>query len=130
MQKLIVNALCVLMLIPSLVCAMPVCLDTAPETRSSDNSHCADAGKNAAAETNSVMLLVDCTGIDLQQSPAPFSLSDPVFSPDLSDAVNLAMGPAPALGHFRFHPIRGSPGLPSSTQVQDPVYLTTERLRL
>lgn len=116
---------------PSLVCAMHVCPSTEQVSQPSQQQHCADKVNDAATEQlDTVMLFVDCMGVDLQLSPLPFQIAEPTFSPDLTGDSSVEFWSEIRGANIQFHAIRGSPAEYAFALSNPPVYFVTQRFRL
>lgn len=164
-RKLTANVLIALLLMPSLVCAMPVCHQSQEQAPAEASPHCAEraaavvefgesaaavtesaaavgegaaavtesaaaVGESAAAVTEKVMLVSDCMGVDLQQSPQPFVLDQPTTATDFLDVSGSAFWLAFEEDFGRIEAIRAPPQAQSNVQTLPPVYLITQRFRL
>ena len=136
MQQLLVRLLIAFLLMPSLVCAMPFCpTDTeAPasaEQSAKEQSHCGSANdKDTEKAVNTVMLFVDCTGVDLQASSLPLQINEPQFSNDLTDYGNSDLWKINLGDEARFNTVRAPPKPQHNFNRQTPLYLKTQRIRL
>lgn len=132
--------LMLLLLMPSLACAMPVCHQTKQVVSKPVKLHCAqqEQGRNTAAEGASVyeslqapvMLAWDCMGVDFQQSPQPFEFDNGKEFIDHSDSLDVSYWLAFKEIARRFDAIRAPPQAHSNVQYLPPVYLITQRFRL
>lgn len=130
MKKALLSFLMLIMLTPSLACAMPSCSD-GQKTVSTAQQPCAEhhSGPGDDKGGDTLNLLIDCMGVDLQTADTPADLK----KPDLKTAV-LVLMPVDDVMVSRWSPdvnTRGSPpdGLWRS-RTQPPLLLTTQRFRI
>ena len=131
MRTSVIHVMIALLLMPSVVCAMPACPKTEQNAQVSEKPHCAGKMDEAAeGQFQIVMLFVDCMDIDLQQSPQPFQIAEPIFLPDLGDDKSQVFWSSRGTEELSFHGIRGSPPPHHSSPAAVPVFLSTQRFRL
>lgn len=121
-----------IMITPSLACAMPMCADEAQAAKA--EQPCANQvshhGDKKSGQSGKVSLLVDCMGVDLQKADtANLDKADLKFS-----FVVYAVTDETAL-HFIAHTdagtIRGPPpDWPALSRTQPSILLTTQRFRI
>lgn len=125
-----------IMLTPSLACAMPVCAEPAQAANpmamldmpcpSMDHQ-----GKAQEKKSSPGMLMKDCMGLELQVSDNGPVIHKPEISKDVPVVLawNIESVTAWTLGNVRA--IRGPPpDWPSHFQTQPSIILTTQRLRI
>ncbi len=132
MRNLVLGLLTLLMLTPSLACAMPTCADDKQQVETK-NQPCADRhsehGKNNK-DSSTVNFVVDCMGVDMQLADTA-SLDKPDFTTDVviyafaADVVNNQLIQTEA-GTIRGPP----PDLLSRYETQPSIILTTQRYRI
>lgn len=135
MKKAFTHLLMILIIMPSLACAMPMRTEGAAPVQQGTNAHCGDSNQVVTAavapdNTVPVMLYADCMGVELP--PASGLASILIADWDL-DADMDALGPASLREHHavgRPVIIRGSapPGVVRSDI--PPIYLLTNRFRI
>lgn len=132
MRKFALAFLTLIMLTPSLACAMPVCKgETAAEQPCHPTSHeTSNKGETETNDLTTAMLLQDCLGIDLIVQ----STDNSDLQPDQSvDTLDFAW--ADLTANYNFEPkninaIRGPPPTVDTTSPSRPLYLTTQRFRI
>lgn len=128
MRKFLASVLMLVMLTPSLVCAMPVCID-APQAVKAEKP-CEGHGKHEADEgkTKQINLMQDCTGVDFQAVSSPS-----IEKPDVIK-FTLDMSADWPVHHQWMNATNGSRGPPPSfaiiSETYPPVFLTTQRIRI
>lgn len=132
MRQLLLGFLMLVMLTPSLVCAMPVCTDEALAAKA--EVPCADHadhhGDKKEGKSNKPTFMSDCAGVDMQKADtASFE------KPDLkSDSLLFVLVDDLSLNNFAHTDagtIRGPPpDWPALSQTQPSILLTTQRLRI
>lgn len=132
MRKFFTGLLMLLMLTPSLVCAMPVCAE--PAKAASTEQPCAEHVKNHGNDTDGkkkqVNFLQDCTGVDLQMAFAPS-----IEKPDTYKDFIFTAFDVPSMTTWSFGDtvaMRGPPPFEwrQVSQSHLPVFLTTQRIRV
>lgn len=135
MQKFLLGFLILLMLTPSLACAMPTCGPKAKESAAA-TLPCAehhpghDTGSKKEGGKGKVNLLIDCMGVDMQKADAA-SLDKLDIKKDLivytlvTDAAVSQFAPTDA-GTIRGPP----PDWPALSRTQPSILLTTQRFRI
>lgn len=136
MRKFLAAILMLVMLTPSLACAMPVCADKAQAAAMEQpcaehhTGHDTDSGKDSSSSSQGVNFLIDCMGVDLQTADGvavqkPDIQAGPVFAA-------LAMNDVPVVPVPAEHSeIRGPPpDWPLFSQAQPSILLTTQRFRI
>jgi hypothetical protein len=135
MRKLLYSFLILLMLTPSLACAMPIC---GPEAKKAASTvlPCAEhhPGNGADGKKESgkskVNLLIDCMGVDLQKADTA-NLDKPDVKKDLTAYPVMADVSASRFLPVNAGAIRGPPpDWPALSQTQPSILLTTERFRI
>ena len=136
MKKFLAVIMMLVMLMPSLACAMPVCADkaqvTAPEQPCAEHhpGHDTGNGKDSSPPPKGINFLIDCMGVDLQTADnatvqKPDIQAGPVFAAIIIRDVPVV--PAP-VDHRE---IRGPPpDWPDLLQAQPSILLTTQRFRI
>lgn len=133
MKRLLLGFLVLLMLTPSLACAMPVCFDKAEAAKA--NQPCAGHasehhGSKSEPKGKKAGLMADCMGVDFQKAnTASFE------KPDLKSGLllfvlvdDLAID---NFSHTDAGTIRGPPpDWPALSQTQPSILLTTQPLRI
>lgn len=130
-RKFLFSFLVVLMITPSLACAMPTCADRTGSMTQVEQP-CADHHSNnqdSKKDTNQVNLLLDCMSVDLQKAD---SIS--VDKPDLEiDQVSYALY-SETLASLtilsNIDTIRGPPNRASLPLKALPIFMTTQRFRI
>lgn len=131
MKIVLIKILIAFLLMPSLVCAMPVCPQYTGFVAESVKPHCGQSEPESLVELPySVMLFADCTGVELQQSPAPFQMDAPLFTADPVAVISAHNPFAFQYDYLQQAGIRGPPVWQSPQGSQSPVYFTTGRLRI
>ena len=121
-----------LMIAPSLACAMPMCMNEIKEngvvSKPCSDHH--EASETKKGDVGSVMFMLDCMGVDLQKADAvAFEKAniqlDPIHHPFINNAVlsqnifesgAIIRGPPPDRGEYK--------------QTYQSIILTTQRLRI
>lgn len=125
MKRVFVTFLAFLVILPSLACAMPVCAMSQPV---SPQMPCHDQMDEGQGDLDSIMLLQDCMGIDIQvaetipewnsKDQSGFDISSAIVIADFSAIFSVQRSPrAPPLQQHLF------PAEPS-------IVLTTQRFRI
>lgn len=123
-----------IMLTPSLVCAMPVCTESeqAQETKlPCHNNGAQDHHGKKKSHTGETRLLKDCTGVDLQTADGPAlkvpEIKKPATSVDIAALVPMLSTQA----YAKINAIHGPPpDWPALAQTHPPILLTTQRIRI
>lgn len=136
MKKFLAVIMMLVMLTPSLACAMPICADEAQAAATEQPcaehhaGHDTDSGKESSSSPKGVNFLIDCMGVDLQTADSA-SVQKPdiqaglIFSAVINTDVPVI--PAPA----QSSEIRGPPpDWLALSQTQPSILLTTQRLRI
>ncbi len=132
MRLLLTSFLLLLILTPSLACAMPTCADDKQQVEAK-NQPCADRhsehGKDNK-DSSTVNFVVDCMGVDMQLADTT-SLDKPDFKTDVviyAFAADVLNNP---LIQTKADTIRGPPpDLLSRYETQPSIILTTQRYRI
>ena len=131
MRKFFAAILMLVMLTPSLVCAMPVCLDTPKETASTEAPCMEHAkGKQQPDKTKKshVGFMQDCTGVDFQTVFATSIEKLDIFKLTFDMAADLPTY------HQWMNTASSSRGPPPDfvivSEAYPPVFLTTQRIRI
>lgn len=132
MKKFLATLMMLVMLTPSLVCAMPVCAEPAKIAAAEQpcTEHVKKHGNDAEGKKKQVNFLQDCTGVDLQMASAP-SIEKPDTQKDfLFTAFDVPAMSAWSLGHIAG--VRGPPPFEwvQVSQSLLPIFLTTQRIRV
>ncbi len=117
------------MLTPSLVCAMPICTDEALAAKA--EIPCADHhGDKKEGKSNKLTFLSDCAGVDMQKAETA-SLEKFDLKADSSVYILADSLPLYNLAHTDAGTIRGPPpDWPALSRTQPSILLTTQRFRI
>jgi len=129
MRKFIFSFLVVLMLTPSLACAMPTCASDAGVTA---EQPCADHNQNNgvnSTKADSVDFLLDCMGVDLQQADATVLSAPNLETTDVVYPFSLNVALVQFEGKDALT-IRGPPDRISLLEPKTPIFQTTQRFRI
>ncbi len=132
MRQLLLGFLMLVMLTPSLVCAMPVCTDEALAAKAKmpcvDHApHHSDKKEN---KSNKPTLMSDCAGVDMQKADTA-SLDKPDLKSGSVVYILADNARVDWLLHTSLRFIRGPPpDWPALSQTQPAILLTTQRLRI
>jgi hypothetical protein len=129
MRQLALTFLTVLMLMPSLACAMPMCKSNAQASATPPCHGATHANQENADQNTSGMLIQDCMGVDLQKSDT-VSIDNPDLKTDFVVYASLTNVLTNQLAQIDSNTIRGPPLRPDFVVTDLPVYQTTQRLRL
>lgn len=136
MKKSLAVIMMLIMLTPSLACAMPVCADKAQAAATEQPcaehhaGHDTGSGKDSSSSPKGINFLIDCMGVDLQTADSasvqkPDIQAGPVFAAVINTDVPVI--PAPV----QSSEIRGPPpDWPALSQAQPSILLTTQRFRI
>lgn len=132
MKKFLAVIMMLVMLTPSLACAMPVCADEAQAaaTEQPCAEHHPGHESSDKKDTGKVNFLLDCMGVDLQKADTasldkPDLKADPVIYALAADIVTSP------LAHADSSTIRGPPPDWSAlSRTQPSILLTTQRFRI
>lgn len=133
MRNFLLGFLTLIMLTPSLACAMPVCAD--PVKAATAGQPCADhmdhhEGKEQK-NSGKVALMKDCTGIELQVADNAPSFQKPDLLKDLSFNLPANIQTVSVWILSDTTTIRGPPpDWPTLSQSQPSILLKTQRLRI
>ena len=125
-----------IMLTPSLACAMPACAEPAQAAKpmAMSDMPCPSMdhqGKTKEKESSSGMLMKDCLGLELLVVDNGPVIHKPDASKDVAVILALNIGPVTAWTLDNVRTIRGPPpDWPSHFQTQPSIILTTQRLRI
>jgi hypothetical protein len=131
MRKFLAALLMLVMLTPSLVCAMPVCLDKPKEAVTAETpcmEHAKDSQQSNTSKKTHVDFMQDCAGVDFQTASAP--------SIEKLDVVKFAFDVTASLptNHQWMNAAYGLRGPPprfsNALEAYPPVFLTTQRIRI
>ncbi len=131
MRNILLGFLMVLMLTPSMACAMPSCAGE----RQADAARLPCAGHHANHEhqgkhTGKVKLLSDCTGVDMKTTDTT-GIDKLVLMEDFSAYTPMADIPVSHVTHMDSKEIRGPPpDWPGLYKIQPSLILTTQRFRI
>ncbi len=131
MKKFIYSFLVLVMLTPSLACAMPTCADDASGIIKVEKP-CADhLSKNTKADKSSdqVKLVLDCMGVDLQKADTASINAPDLKSFSVSYILTDDRFGAQNINQYT-QEIRGPPPFTALTQTQPPILQSTQRVRL
>lgn len=123
MKNFIFGFLMLIMLTPSLACAMTYCPVQA--SKSADASSC----HQSENETKVPMLVLDCMGIDLFQADTSNDIQ-PNLSFDTIDFAWNTLSSADDLYHGKTNAIRGPPNLDNAPLSPPSIIFTTQRFRI
>lgn len=151
MRKILLSFLMLIMLTPSLACAMPVCAAPAAAAKAQCAAHAehmsmahnADAGEDHGGmnhnshagkqekQSSSGMLMKDCMGVELQKADNSPSIYKPDISKDAPVILAFNVQPVSVWTLDDVRGIRGPPPeWPSHSQTKPSIILTTQRLRI
>jgi hypothetical protein len=134
-RKFLYSLLIILMLTPSLACAMPTCGPKAKESAAAalpcaEHHSGHDTGSKKEGGKGKVNLLIDCMGVDMQKADTA-SLDKPDIKKDLVIYALVADVSASRFSAADVGTIRGPPpDWPAFSQTQPSILLTTQRLRI
>ena len=132
MRKFLFSFLILLMLTPSLACAMPSCVKGAKAEMSSSQP-CAEhhpGHESGKKETGKVNLLLDCMGVDMQKADTA-SIDKPDLKKDFVVYALANDAPVIQVLHTDEGTIRGPPpDWPNLHETQPSLILTTQRFRI
>lgn len=136
MKKFLAVIMMLVMLTPSLACAMPVCADEAQAAATEQPcaehhaGHDTGSGKESSSSPKGVNFLIDCMGVDLQTTDSAAVQKSDIQAGLIFAAIPimaLPVVPAPA----QSSEIRGPPpNRLTLSQTQPSILLTTQRLRI
>ena len=128
MRKFIFSFLILVMLMPSLACAMPTCVG---ETEMMMEQPCAEhnVSQSEDSQTDSVNLLIDCMGVDLQKTDTTSLTTPDLKKIDVGYAINADLLNLQSALH-ETKDIRGPPSESKATGFDAPIFLTTQRFRI
>lgn len=136
MKKFLAVIMMLVMLTPSLACAMPVCADEAQAAATEQPcaehhaGHDTGSGKDSSSLPNGISFLIDCMGVDLQTADSasiqkPDIQTGPVFAVVINTDVSVIPGPR------RVAKSGGpAPDWSALSQAQPSILLTTQRFRI
>jgi hypothetical protein len=132
MKQLLLGFLMLVMLTPSLVCAMPMCTDEALAAKA--EVPCADHvdhhGDKNEGQSNKPTFMSDCAGVDMQKADLT-SLEKPDLKSNSLVYVLTDASVLNNLSHTDVGSIRGPPpDWPALSQTHPSILLTTQRLRI
>lgn len=136
MRKILLSFLMLVMLTPSLACAMPVCTEPAqaakpmnmPDMPCHGMDHHSDKKEK---KSSSGMLIKDCVGLELQVADNGPVIHKPDVSKNAPAILALNIEPVSVWTLAETTEIRGPPpDWPSHFQTQPSIILTTQRLRI
>lgn len=136
MKQVFLGFLMLLMLTPSMVCAMPICAQPARAVKLMTMSEmpCHDMdhhGDKAEKKSNSSMLMKDCMGLELQVADNGPVIHKPDLSKDVPVILAFNVQPVSVWTSGNVSSIRGPPpDWPSYSQTKPSIILTTQRLRI
>lgn len=125
MRNFLLGFMTLLMLMPSLACAMTYCPMQSAQAEEQKPCHQSEDGKK-----DGPMLTLDCLGVDLFQQDAQADVPQPQSSVDI---INFAWADLAADYNFlpvNIHGIRGPPDWAERTPNQPSIILTTQRFRI
>lgn len=133
MRKFLLSFLMLIMLTPSLACAMPICADPveAAATEQPCAGHTSHGESKKEDQSGKVMLLKDCMGLELQVADSAASIQ----KPDLVKAIPFIL--AADIQTVPFWTVSDNTGIrgpppdwPGHSQTRPSILLTTQRLRI
>lgn len=132
MKRFLATLMMLVMLTPSLVCAMPVCVEPAKIAAAAEQpcaEHVKNHGNDAEGKKKQVNFLQDCAGFDFQMASAP-SIEKPDTQKDFLFTAFVPAMSAWSLGHIAG--VRGPPPFEWAQVSQSllPIFLTTQRIRV
>lgn len=136
MRKILLSFLMLIMLTPSLACAMPVCAEPAQAAKPMSMSEMPCHGMDHHSDkkekkSSSGMLMKDCMGLELQVTDNGPVIHKPDISKDAPAILALNIEPVSVWTLAEATEIRGPPpDWPSHFQTQPSIILTTQRLRI
>ena len=136
MRKFLLSVLMLIMLTPSLACAMPVCAEPAqaakPMAMSDIPCHGMDHHSDKKEKkSSSGMLMKDCMGLELQTADNGPVIYKPDISKDVPVILAFNVQPVSVWTSGNVSSIRGSPpDWPGHSQTKPSILLTTQRLRI
>lgn len=129
MKQFALAFLTVLMLMPSLACAMPMCKSDAQASGTPPCHGATHANQENADQKTGGMLIQDCLDVDFMAQNISYDIQ-----PDLSlDSMDFAWADLSILHSFELqniNSIRGPPIIPDQARTGQHTYLTTKRLRI
>ena len=133
MRKVILRLLMLIMLTPSLACAMPVCAEQTGQAAEETQPPCAEhhpGGSSDSKEDTKVKFLLDCMGVDLQKADTA-SIDKPILKVAMDGYILAALVPTASIPYKAVGIIRGPPpDWPVLSQTYPPIFLTTQRIRI
>lgn len=134
MRKFLLSFLILLMLTPSLACAMPTCDPKAQESAAATlpcAEHHPGHQTEGKKESGKVNLLIDCMGVDMQKADTTASLDKFDLKKDLVVYALVAVASVSQLVSADVGTIRGPPpDWPTLSRTQPSILLTTQRFRI
>ncbi len=136
MRKILLSFLMLIMLTPSLACAMPVCAEPAKAAVTAkmpcgDHMNMEHHGDKKEKKSSSGMLMKDCMGLELQVADNGPVIHKPDVTKDLPIVMAFNVEPVHVWTVGDISGIRGPPpDWPSHFQTQPSIILTTQRLRI
>lgn len=131
MKRLLLSLMMLVMITPSLACAMPICAD-GKEAARIEQKPCAEHHSDSQKDESKgkVRLLIDCTGVDLQVADSQADLKAPNTQPDVS-VYTLTDETLLSQHDYIISKIRGPPpDQPSLSETHPSIILTTQRFRI
>jgi hypothetical protein len=135
MRKILLSFLMLIMLTPSLACAMPVCAEpskgvAAVKMPCGDHMNMEHQGDKKDKKYSSGMLMKDCLGLELQASDKGPLVQKPDLSKDAASPMVIAVSPTIVWTPRETSGTRDPPDRPALSKTQISVLLTTQRFRL
>lgn len=136
MRETLLSFLMLIMLTPSLACAMPVCAEPTQAAKPMAMSEIPCHGMQhyedkTEKKSSSGMLMKDCMGLELQVADNGPVIHKPDISKDAPAILSLNTEPLTLWTLAEATEIRGPPpNWPSHFQTQPSIILTTQRLRI
>jgi hypothetical protein len=132
MKKFLLGFLMLMMLTPSLACAMPMCADETQAAKAEQPcaDHVSHHGDKESIPKNKAGLMADCMGVDFQTADTTsLEKSDIKTSPIFFAVVDETT--FQFLGYTDTGTIRGPPpDWPAPSRTHPPILLTTQRFRI
>lgn len=131
MRKFLVAVLMLVMLTPSLACAMPVCVEE-PQAAAFEQpctEHSGNQGTGKKDSDGKVTLMKDCMGVDLQVADGSASIKAPDFKKDISFDISFVTYPVTSWTVAVIGNRGPPPNWPKYSETYPSIILTTLRFR-
>lgn len=129
MRQYALALLTVLMLMPSLACAMPMCKGGNAEISGSQPCHGFTHSEKDKGDNHAGMLIQDCLDVDFMVQDVSYDIQ-PDLSLDASDFAWADLSALHGLELQNMNVIRGSPPMPDEARTRQLTFLTTQRIRI